>query len=46
MKSNIYIESIEPFVANNLYDCTLYQVEKDPMFAILSVSPLADSEIV
>ena len=36
MESNLYIESIEPLVANNFYDlveldfiCTLYQVEKD-----------------
>ncbi len=36
MKSNFYIKSIEPLVANHFYDlvqldffCTLYQVEKD-----------------
>ncbi len=47
MKSNFYIESIEPLVANNFCDlvqsdffCRLYLVEKDirdPMFAFLSV---------
>ena len=51
MKSNFYIESIEPLVANNFYDlvqldsfCTLYQVENDTRSNVCFFSYMNDND--